>query len=173
VVASSVLTSRRPSSRGLRSAASANSATSPPSLCFSSPKHQLIAWPLTSLPKLWRSRAVLTSICPDGEVIGAGKFDIQNMPVMVAQILQECRQNASSFAVSAPAEDIGIEKRCNLAHLFVLPIITVYAVVADRIEVLRSRQGGRGRPKITQISFDIHFKYLSRILWRTEAHNGA
>jgi hypothetical protein len=42
----------------------------------------------------------LSGVCPDGEVIAAGKFDIQDMHSMVAQIFQECRQSAWKLVVN-------------------------------------------------------------------------
>ena len=41
-----------------------------------------------------------SGVCPDGEVIAAGKFDIQDMHSVVAQILQECRRSAWKLVVN-------------------------------------------------------------------------
>jgi hypothetical protein len=49
---------------------------------------------------LWCKGAVLNGVCTDGEVIGAAKFDIEDMHSMVAQILEECRQSAWKLVVN-------------------------------------------------------------------------
>jgi hypothetical protein len=42
----------------------------------------------------------LSGVCPDGEVIDPGKFDVEHVHRMVAQILKECRQSAWKLVVN-------------------------------------------------------------------------
>ena len=42
----------------------------------------------------------LSGVCPDGEVIDPGKFEVERVHSMVAQILKEYRQSAWKLVVN-------------------------------------------------------------------------
>jgi len=79
----------------------------------------------------------LSGVCPDGEVIAAGKFDIQDMHSMVAQILQGCRQSAWKFRVSDPEHEVS--RKLRKIHLTSISCIQAKIDSAQRYTKVHKR----------------------------------
>jgi toxin ParE1/3/4 len=84
----------------------------------------------------------------EADLIEIGDFIAKDSPVAAERFVSRlCRRIEVLRAF--PEAGHRIRKRSNLRTLVERPIIIVYAVKADRIEVLRFWHGARGKPKIT------------------------
>ena len=84
----------------------------------------------------------------EADLIEIGDFIAKDSRVAAERFVARLRRRIEVLR-AFPEAGHRIRKRSNLRALVERPIIIVYAVKADRIEVLRFWHGARGRPKIT------------------------
>ncbi len=83
----------------------------------------------------------------EADLIEIGDFIAKDNPSAAERFLIRLRERIEVLR-AFPEAGHRIRKRSNLRALVERPIIIVYAVKADRIEILRFWHGARGEPKL-------------------------
>jgi toxin ParE1/3/4 len=84
----------------------------------------------------------------EADLIEIGDYIAKDSPAAAERFVVRLRHRIEALR-EFPEAGHRIRKRSNLRALVERPIIIVYAVKADRIQVLRFWHGARGTPKIT------------------------
>ena len=84
----------------------------------------------------------------EADLVEIGDFIAKDNPSAAERYVKRLRDRIAVLR-EYPEAGHRIRKRSNVRALVERPIIIVYAVKGDRIQVLRFWHGARGRPKIT------------------------
>ena len=84
----------------------------------------------------------------EADLVEIGGFIAKHNPSAAERYVKRLRDRIAVLR-EFPEAGHRIRKRSNVRALVERPIIIVYAVKGDRIQVLRFWHGARGRPKIT------------------------
>ena len=84
----------------------------------------------------------------EADLVEIGDFIAKDNPSAAERYIRRLRDRIEVLR-EFPEAGHRIRKRSNVRALVERPIIIVYALKADRIEVLRFWHGARGRPKIS------------------------
>ena len=84
----------------------------------------------------------------EADLVEIGDFIAKDNPSAAERYVRRLRDRIAALR-EFPEAGHRIKKRSNVRALVERPIIIVYTVKSDRIQVLRFWHGARGRPKIT------------------------
>ena len=84
----------------------------------------------------------------EADLVEIGDFIAKDNPSAAERYVRRLRDRIAALR-EFPEAGHRIKKRSNVRALVECPIIIVYTVKRDRIQVLRFWHGARGRPKIT------------------------
>ena len=84
----------------------------------------------------------------EADLVEIGDFIAKDNPSAAERYVRRLRDRIAALR-EFPEAGHRIKKRSNVRALVERPIIIVYTVKRDRIQVLRFWHGARGRPKIT------------------------
>jgi toxin ParE1/3/4 len=84
----------------------------------------------------------------EADLVEIGDFIAKDNPSAAERYVRRLRDRIAALR-EFPEAGHRIKKRSNVRALVERPIIIVYTVKGDRIQVLRFWHGARGRPKIT------------------------